>query len=136
MTSRRSTASFGRPLIRQKGFTLLEVLIALTLLTVGLLGTLGLTTGVVRGNFFSKNITTATVIAQTQLEEVQRQGYTAANGLAGTANVTMGGVTFSRQTTVTDNTPQNNMKTVTVNVEWNEGNAGSKQIKLHTIIAQ
>jgi prepilin-type N-terminal cleavage/methylation domain-containing protein len=39
------------------GFTLLELLVALTILSVGLLGTAMLTTGIIRGNFFSKNIT-------------------------------------------------------------------------------
>jgi type IV pilus assembly protein PilV len=123
----------------RKGFTLLEVLIAMTLLAVGLLGTLGLTTGVIRGNFFSKNVSTATVIAETQLEEVHRRGYTGANTTnfpTGSELVTMGGATFSRDTTITDNSPQANMKKVKVKVTWSEGAAGNKEVLLETILAQ
>ena len=63
--------------INQGGFTLIEIFIAIVLLTVGLLGTAALTTGVVRGNLASKNMTTATAIAQTCLEENRRVGYQA-----------------------------------------------------------
>lgn len=121
------------------GFTLLEVLIAMTLLSVGLLGTLGLTTGVIRGNFFSKNVSTATVIAETQLEEVQRRGYTGANTTnfpAGKQVVTMGNATFGRETTITDDSPAANMKRVRVKVTWNEGAAGNKEVLLETILAK
>ena len=36
------------------GFTLLELLVALTILSVGLLGTAMLTTGIIRGNFLQQ----------------------------------------------------------------------------------
>jgi len=62
----------------QDGFTLIELLATMLLLTIGLLGTAGLTTEIIRGNFFSKNITSSTVIAQTQLEAVQNKGYISA----------------------------------------------------------
>src|ERR687895_2292838 len=92
-------------LSKTRGFTLIEVLVTAVLLTVGLLGTLGLTTGVIRGNFFSKNITSATAIGQTQLEAVQNRGYvnaTTANFPAAATIVGMGGVNFTRTTTITD----------------------------------
>src|SRR6185503_19629302 len=66
----------------QQGFTLIEIFISIVLLTIGLLGTAALTTGVVRGNLASKNITTATALAQSCLEENRRVGYT--NAGAGT----------------------------------------------------
>src|SRR5919106_2747684 len=101
------------------GFTLIEVLVTTLILTVGLLGTAGLTTGIIRGNFFSKNITSATMVAQTQLEAVQNKGYagaTTANFPTTATTVNMGNVNFSRSTTVTDNSPASNMKTVSVTV--------------------
>lgn len=54
----------------QKGFTLLEVLVALVILSVGLLGMASLTASVVRTNSFSDDFTTATALAQDKLEEL------------------------------------------------------------------
>ncbi len=131
--------------IRQKskrtdlGFTLLEVLVTLIILSMGLLGTLGLTTGVIRGNYFSKNITSATAIAQTQLEAVQREGYVEATTTKfSTAPqvVNMGGVNFNRTTVIAGGVPAVNMKTVTVTVNWNEANNAARSVTLQTILAQ
>ncbi|HXG51455.1 MAG TPA: prepilin-type N-terminal cleavage/methylation domain-containing protein [candidate division Zixibacteria bacterium] len=124
---------------RQAGFTLIELLVALAVLSIGMLGTASLTVSVIQGNFFSKNVTSATAIAQTQLEAVQNKGYTGtttANFPAGAQTVTMDGMSFSRTTTITDNSPATNMKTVTVNVSWVEGNNVSRSITLQTILSQ
>lgn len=121
----------------QNGFTLLEVLVAIVILTIGLLGTAGLTTGVIRGNHYSKNLTSATAAAQTQLESVKSSGYanaTAANFPNDT--VTMGGMTFTRTTTVTNSSPAANMKTVSVTVSWTESNNTSRSVNLQTILAE
>jgi type IV pilus modification protein PilV len=121
----------------QNGFTLLEVLVAIVILTIGLLGTAGLTTGVIRGNHYSKNITSATAAAQTQLESIKSSGYANAT----TANfpsdaVSMGGMTLTRTTTVTDSSPAANMKTVSVTVSWTESNNTSRSVNLQTILAE
>lgn len=121
---------------QESGFTLLEVLIAMVVLTIGLLGLTGLTIGVMRGSSFSQNVSTATVIAKQRLEDIQRVGYTSTNTTtfpSASENVTMGGVTFARQTTISDSTPAANMKTVTVTVSWN---VGTNSVALNTIIAQ
>jgi type II secretion system protein I len=115
------------------GFTLMEVLVAMVLLTIGLLGVANLAVGIIKGNSYSKNVTTATVVAQQQIELVQRIGYTNANSLAGNSAISMGGKSFTRTTTVSNDTPAANMKTITVAVSWNPG---SYSITLNTIIAQ
>jgi type IV pilus assembly protein PilV len=123
----------------QTGFTLIELLVTILILTIGLLGTAGLTTGVIRGNFFAKNITSATAIAETQLEAVQNRGYnnaTTTNFPATATSVSMGGVNFTRTTTIADATPAANMKTITVAVTWNEANNAARSVTLQTLLAQ
>jgi Tfp pilus assembly protein PilV len=126
-------------LSRTPGFTLIEALVTALILTTGLLGTLGLATGVIRGNFFSKNVTSATAIAQTQLEAVQNRGYinaTTTNFPTAAVTVSMGNVNFVRATTITDNSPSANMKTISVTVTWAESNNASRSVSLQTILAQ
>ena len=126
----------------QQGFTLLEVLVTIVILSIGLLGIAGLTTGVIRGNHFSKNITSATAAAQTQLEAVKSGGYTYATS-ANFPNdvVTMGGMTFTRATTITAIPPVapatvSPMKTISVTASWNESNNTARSVVLETILAQ
>ncbi len=123
----------------QTGFTLIELLVTILILTIGLLGTAGLTTGIIRGNFFAKNITSATAIADTQLEAVQNKGYdnaTTTNFPSTPTTVSMGGVNFSRTTTIANDSPAANMKTVSVTVNWNEANNAARSVTLETILAQ
>ena len=121
----------------QNGFTLLEVLVAIVILTIGLLGTAGLTTGVIRGNHYSKNVTSATAAGQTMLESVKSSGYTNATS-ANFPNdtVTMGGMTFTRTTTITNSSPAANMKTVSVTVSWTESKNTARSVNLQTILAE
>ena len=110
---------------------------AIVILTIGLLGTAGLTTGIIRGNHFSKNITSATAAAQSQLESVKSGGYN--NAVAANFpndSVIMGGMTFTRTTTITAVSPATNMKTVSVVVTWTESNNTSRSLTLQTILAE
>ena len=127
---------------RQAGFTLIEIFIAILLLTVGLLGTAALTTGVVRGNIGSRNMTSATAIAETCLEENRRVGYANAgavptggtnNCVTGNTTVASGGVSFTRNLSIDSSV--SNIKTLTVTVSWSEGAVGSKSITLKTVMA-
>lgn len=117
----------------ETGFTLIEVLVAMVVLASGLLGVAGLTIGVIRGNLYSKNLTSATIVAEQMIETVQRVGYANAETLAGTSTVAMGGTTYTRATAVSSGNPAANMKTVMVTVSWNPG---SYSITLNTIISQ
>jgi Tfp pilus assembly protein PilV len=145
MTKLGSNLKIAGITIDESGFTLLEIFIAIVLLTTGLLGTAALTTGVVRGNLSGKNTTSATAIAQSCFEENRRVGYASAGEvpaggsnscLSGTSTVTpggAGGLAFTR--TLTIDTSVSNIKTLTVAVTWSEGGAGTKSITLKTVMA-
>jgi type IV pilus assembly protein PilV len=122
----------------QAGFTLIEVLVTGFLLTIGLLGTAGLTAGIIKGNYSSKNISAATALAKTQLEKIQNAGYSQATDGSTTASVQMAntGATFTRTTTIVADTPATDMKQVTVLVQWNEANNTARQVQLQTILSE
>jgi len=115
------------------GFTLLEILVAITLLCIGLLAMAALTAGIMRGNLFSNQLTTATTLAQDQMEEIRRLGY---SGVADD-NEDYGDISgyplYKRVTSVADPSPAANMKTVTVTVYWD---SDAHSVELKTILAQ
>lgn len=139
MGHRKKDFWWGNKSLSQEGFTLIELFVTMLILTIGLLGTAELTAEIMRGNFYSKNITSATLIAQTQLEAVQNKGYagaTTTNFPATAATVAMGDVNFTRTTTITDSSPASNMKTISVTVSWYEANNASRSVALQTIVSQ
>jgi len=115
----------------QPGFTLLEVLIAISILTVGLLGVAQMQIMGIRGNYFSGNTTAALTLAEEKMEDLLGKSYTdaelAGSGAPGTDHNDLdnpidetgqtGGI-YNRMWTVIDNTPITDTKTVTVSVSW------------------
>jgi type IV pilus assembly protein PilV len=61
----------------QKGFTLIEVIIAAFLLVVALVGAASVTTSVIKSNFLSQTLTTATTLAKDKIEELKATSYSA-----------------------------------------------------------
>jgi Tfp pilus assembly protein PilV len=119
------------------GFTLVEIMIAVFVLTVALIGLISVTVMIINGNDFSRRMTTATTLAKDKLEQVKRLPYTSVT--AGTtdyfnadSSAGSSGAYFTRVMTVTDNIPAANMRTVQVVVSWNWG--GTRQVTLRTII--
>jgi type IV pilus assembly protein PilV len=117
------------------GFTLIDVMIGMVILTIVSLGLLSLTVSTIRGNATSNRLTAATTLAQDRLEYVKRLGYTQANTAAGTE--TYGAIAsfpgFKRVTVVDNDTPAPNVKTVTVTVSWS---ADARAVASRTLVAQ
>jgi type IV pilus assembly protein PilV len=114
-----------------KGFTLIEVLVAMVILSIGLLGTAALITGIINSNKLSNRITTATVLAQDKMEEIKGAGY------AGAVTETRTFLpspddNYEREVTVVDGSPDANMRTVTITVYWES----SKSVTLKTILSR
>ena len=60
----------------QVGFTTLELLIAISILTVGLLGVASMQVSGIRGNYFSANTTIGLTLAEEKMEELLAMDYT------------------------------------------------------------
>ena len=121
-----------------KGFTLIEVLVAMVILSVGLLGTAALITGIINGNKVSNRVSTATTCAQDKMENIKGLGYSGMPASDTTTTEPYNSITnyslYKRVTfTDVDNPPATNMKTVTVTVSWDSDNSS---IELKTILAQ
>jgi prepilin-type N-terminal cleavage/methylation domain-containing protein len=118
-----------------KGFTLIEVLVAMMILSTGLLTTAALTVGIIRGNGLSKKHTIATTLAQEQMEDIRRLGYSGMPAdvppsIEGYATIT----NYPSHRRVTETSVNNpNMKTVTVTVYWDSDN---RSVALQTILGR
>lgn len=136
---------------RESGFTLLELLIALGILAVGLLGIVKMQMHSGFGNMTARNRTAAVNLARSKVEEFRRvkEYYIPAAGAAtvvGSELVNDGddtdlddwttpdhtatgnlsdigevGGRFVMSWNVADDTPETNMKTVKIRVWWKEG---------------
>ena len=113
---------------KQEGFTLIELMIAIVILSVGLLGMATLTGSIVQKNKFSNDLTAATTLAQDKLEDVRANGYASAVSETKTACATPFSE-YQREVTVSNNTPAAGMKQVTVKVYWGPSDAHDVEIK-------
>lgn len=118
----RSKPIQGLLVKRGEGFTLLEVMIALVILSVGLLGLGALQLVAVKANSFSSEMTYATMLAQQHAEILKSLDYDNANlDPANNPFTAVGsgkGVQYTVTWNVTDNAPDTDMKTVDLTVVW------------------
>jgi type IV pilus assembly protein PilV len=123
-----------RPSIGPKaGFTLVESMLTLVIMSVGLLALAGLQITALRGNDLSRRMATAVSIAEQRIELLKNTPY--ANVQAEAASeVTASSLHFTRQVTVTDG-PLPNTKSVSVIVSWQD-HSKTHTLPLATIIGQ
>ena len=119
------------------GFTLIEVLVAMVILSVGLLGTAALITGIINGNKVSNRITTATVLAQDKMEEIRGLGFSGMPASDTTTTESYNSITnysLYKRVTFTDvDNPAAGMKTLTVTIYWD---SDAHWVELKTILAK
>ena len=114
-----ASQSAATVLSSKKGFSLLEILIALVLFAVGMLAIGGMQIGSIKGNSFSQEVTQATVLSQDKLEELRKMDFDDSNLSSGHHDEgVLSGTGFSRTYYVTDTSPT--LKAVTVTVTWTE----------------
>jgi prepilin-type N-terminal cleavage/methylation domain-containing protein len=101
-----------------KGFTLVELLIAMALSVVGLLGLLALQSAAIRGNGLSRNFQEATALAQDKLEEKMTVPF--ANLLSGTVVESSPELYHTSYTRTTATTINGATASIQVTVSWTE----------------
>jgi prepilin-type N-terminal cleavage/methylation domain-containing protein len=120
-----------------RGFTLIEVLIAVIILTTALLGGVALIAGIMRGNVHSDFVTTGTVLAQEKIEAIKMLGYSGTPSADVDSTEDYNSIPnyplFKRVTSTDADDPGSNMKTITVTVYWD---SDSKSVALQTILAR
>ncbi len=103
---------------RHSGFTLIEVLISMTIFSVAILGLAIGASSVMRANQTSYFSTIAVSLAQDKLEELKANPASLASG--GPVTDTTDGVVFTRNWTVTPNSPVAGVSRVDVQVDWTD----------------
>ena len=109
--------------MKSKGFTLIEILIAMIILSIAFLGLAGLMIQTTKNNSFGGRITEAATVAQDKLEELRATSWVAI--AAGSDRINMNGMNFNRNWTIVPNdigTPytEPTLNTITIVVNWND----------------
>ncbi|MEE9607860.1 MAG: prepilin-type N-terminal cleavage/methylation domain-containing protein [Myxococcota bacterium] len=128
------------------GFTLIEIMIALSILALGLLSVAAMQLHAMRGGSSGRQLTQAATLAEDRMEELQRDRWD-----AGALDPTSGWVNDSTDTTTVQSTSGNatqqtytvqrrvaNLvvgwtRTVDVRVSWDEPNRPGRSVTLSTI---
>jgi len=114
----------------QKGFSLVETTIAMSLLVIAILGIAAVIVMMISGNDFSRRTTVAATMAKDKIEEIKNTAYQQV-ATGGPETITS---TYTREWTVTSDVPDQNMKTVVVTVKW-PWQGKERSVSLKTIIA-
>lgn len=113
----------------REGFTLLEILIALTIFSVGVMAIAQMLLSMMRGNVAANRLTSATYLAQQKLEEVLAAPFddiTAANFPAENYNTIANYPDYKRALSITTNSA-NTFKTLTITVYWKNADGTDHQ---------
>ena len=109
----------------QQGLSLLEIVIAMTVVFLSLLGFAGFSVVAHTGMSASEKMTRAVTLAQEKMEDIQREGVP--SGLTSQWTNTepygsiAGALYHQRILTVTPDDPMQGLHTVTIQVQWDNG---------------
>ena len=120
------------PIVKCRGFTLIEVLVAMIILSISLLALAGLMVTTTKNNAYGSHITEAATFAQDKLEELRsmRWGDILEGSHTDHKNGSTG-IDYTRNWNVTTN---NSLKTITITINWNDRTSHS--ISLVSVLSQ
>ena len=137
MIMKRNHATKIRKASKEKGFTLLEVIVAISILSFGLLAVASMQVTAIMGNSLSGNLTEASALAGDRMEKLMSMDYDAAqlddtdddgaDGLEDASAATADGEDprdlgiYDIYWNVAENATFNDTKTVNVIVTWTQG---------------
>lgn len=120
-----------------RGFSLIEVLIALVILSVSLLGLAGLMVTTTKNNSFGSHMTEAATFAQDKLEELRVTPQVLIINSSDVVQNPITGFPYNRTWTISSlpnpaPPPTDLQKGITITVSWN---GGSNSIRLSSLIS-
>lgn len=120
------------------GFSFIDLMLAMVVLTIGVLAMMDLQVIATRSNTSSQGTAAALTVAEAKIEEIKDKVFTSVVSEAPTPvtvqiNLTKQ-ITFTRQVTVTNDTPIAGSKTVTVIVTWSDAK-GAHTVPMATVVA-
>lgn len=114
--------NYRKTIGNNQGISLLEVLVAMTLVSIAILGMAGFSTVAIKGSTLSQKMTNAVILAQDSLEEIRRIGYRPSmvdqRSHIEAYGTIPGEPLFERTVTTKPNTPATGLQTITVKVAW------------------
>ena len=128
--------SLMRKLNNNRGYSLIEVFIAMVVLSIVLLGMAGLINITVTINRNSAEKTVAITLAQDKMEETIAKGYLNLSSTNLTVTEAYGAManylSYMRITDIKMNKPDTDIKLITVDVYWNNDN---RRVRLQSLIS-
>jgi len=125
----------------EHGVTMIELLIAIALLSIGLLALFTLQSTAIQGNRDSKEATTAVFLAEKKIEELKNipfinltLGTTTDSSNPMTGSGTPGGI-YNRSWSVQSYSGSANMKQITVTVSWTQSGQNHSMV-LDTLVSK
>ncbi len=115
----------GLTKLNEQGLSLLEIVIAMAVVFLALLGFAGFSVVAHTGMNASEKMTRAVTLAQEKMEDVKREGVP--SGLTSSLSTTepYGSITgaphHQRRLTITPDDPMTGLHTIAVNVQWDNG---------------
>jgi type IV pilus assembly protein PilV len=133
MIRKKSGTAIFKTAQGQQGFTLLEIMIAISILSIGLLAVASLQMSSLRGNAFASNVTEGTTLAADRLEKLLVLPYNHADLAGGTHIDPAPPSRYAVTWQVADDSPVTNTKTIDLTVTWADHGI-QRSVTMHRIM--